>query len=442
MLPLHRRYLLQGLAGGTVAAWASARSGFSWVRAAWADDPGSPPQAAAGLPRSPEATADALVLLWMAGGPAHIDTFDPKPGRPTGGPFAALQSAVDGIQVTEVLPKMAAAMRDLAVVRSLTSRQGAHERASTLLQTGYEPEATVVHPHVGAMLAHALPPAPDDLPSFVSVGVSEGAGYLGPSYAPYFVADPARAMDDLKARNVDAERVARRLALLETLEAAFPAGQDAPVARAHRTVRDRARRLVKSARVEAFDLGKEPAASAAPYGATPIGRALLLARRLVEAGVRVVHVTLPGWDTHQDNFAAVKRLCAGLDPAWAALQADLASRGLLERTLVLWMGEFGRSPEINPRQGRDHHVDAFSAVLSGGGIRGGQALGASDEDGRSVKDRPVSVPDLLATVLFAAGVDPLTTFYANDRPITLLPKEARPVPELLRRAPPSERASG
>ncbi len=429
---LPRRRFLVGGAASTVAAWASARAGFRSVRAAWADGTAQPLPGAAG---APAARAQHLIVLWMAGGPSHLDTFDPKPGRPGGGPFAALPTPVDGLQVSETLPKMAALARHLCVVRSLTSRQGAHERASTLLQTGYEPEPTLVHPHLGAMLAHALPPPPDDLPAFVGIGVSEGAGFLGPSVAPYLVADPARALDDLRPRAVQAERVERRLAFLEALEAAFPGPADDPVAAAHRTVRERARRLVTSPRVAAFDLAQEPAPVAARYGATPVGRALLLARRLVEAGVRAVHVTVPGWDTHQDNFAAVKRLCAALDPAWAALTADLVERGLLERTLVLWMGEFGRTPVINPRQGRDHHVEAFSAVLAGGGVKAGLVHGASDADGHAVQDAPVGVPDLLATVLTAFGVDPAASFFANDRPITLLPKEARPVAALLERPP-------
>lgn len=431
MHSISRRSALAGLTTGALSAWAAARSDLPWVRASYADGGGEGPAPTSGQPRSAAATADRVLVLWMAGGPSQVDTFDPKPGRPTGGPFAAIPSSVAGIQVTEVLPKIAARMADLAVVRSVSSRQGAHERASTLLQTGFEPEGTVVHPHLCSKLAWGLPLPPDDLPSFVSIGTSEGAGYLGPSYAPYLVADPARALDDLKPRNVDAARLARRLAFLDAIEAAFPVEGSDPVVASHRTVRERARRLVTSPRVAAFDLSKEPAATAAPYGSTSMGRALLLSRRLLEAGVRVVHVTQGGWDTHQDNFNAVKRLCGSLDPAWSALLADLSSRGLLERTLVLWMGEFGRTPTINPRAGRDHHVSAFSAVLAGGGIRGGQVVGATDEDGARVVERPVSVPDLLATVFAATGVDPLTTFVANERPITFLPKEAQPVRELL-----------
>lgn len=432
---LGRRSVLKGLGLGTFAATIAGSTLLPRVRAVWADDalPVAPGAVPSTVPAAPALArrAEHLIVLWMAGGPSHVDTFDPKPGRPTGGPFAAIPTAAEGIQVSEVLPKLALQMNDLVVLRSLTTRQGAHERASTLLQTGWEPEPTLVHPHLGSMLAHALPPAPDDLPAFVSIGGSEGAGFLGPDVAPYTVADAARAMDDLRPRAVDAERLSRRLALLEVLEGAFPGRRDAPVPAAHRTVRERARRLVMSPRVAAFDLAKEPKEGAEPYGATPFGRSCLLARRLVEAGVRVVHVTLGGWDTHQDNFVQVKRLSSILDAGWSALQRDLKVRGLLERTLVLWMGEFGRSPVINPRAGRDHHVEAFSAVLSGAGLPGGRVLGASDEDGHAVKDRPIQVPDLLSTVLHLAGVDPFATFYSNDRPITLLPQGCKPVAELL-----------
>jgi uncharacterized protein (DUF1501 family) len=322
---------------------------------------------------------------------------------------------------------MAKAVGDLAVLRGLTSKEGAHERAIRLLQTGYPPSATVRNPHVGAWIAKALPEPENGLPPFVAIGPSEGSGFLGPRYEPFLVRDVNHPVTNLEPP-VPAKRAARREALLDALGG--DGGGD-PVVEAQRAARERARRLMASPAVEAFDWTKEKDALKR-YGDSPFGRGCLLARRLVEQGVRVVHVTLGGWDNHRQAFPALKRLMGQVDPAFAALVADLRERDLLGKTCVWWAGEFGRTPVINATQGRDHWPKAFCSVLAGGGVPGGQAVGRTDDDGREVVEGAVTPPEVLATILTLAGVD-LAAYETTGkgRPIWPVPKGTQPVPALL-----------
>jgi uncharacterized protein (DUF1501 family) len=367
----------------------------------------------------------SLVFLWLAGGPSHLDTFDPKPGTQVGGPFKAIPTAIPGVSFSEHLPRLAAAGKDLVVIRSMTSREGSHSRASFLLHTGYVPNPTVKYPSLGAVVSHEKGASDFDLPNFVSLGgPSEGPGVFGPPHAPFVVrAKPGQPIENLRYfRKVDAARFEDRLKLVEAMDEAIAAAGAAAEAEGHQAVLRKATRLVQSPLVKAFEIAKEPEAVLRAYGQSDFGLRCLMARRLVEAGVRVVEVELTGWDTHQDNFTRSKKLMHDLDPALAHLVQDLKERGLLDSTLVLCLGEFGRTPRINPSDGRDHHPAAFSVAMAGGGIRAGQVVGVTDEEGRTVKDRPVQVPDLFATVLSLMGIDPTTLYTASDRPITLANK--------------------
>jgi uncharacterized protein (DUF1501 family) len=272
-----------------------------------------------------------------------------------------------------------------------------------------------------------------DLPAFVSLlGGSQGAGFFGLDYAPHVVVNPDQPADNINLpEGVDEKRMDRRLAALEAFDRGFGQRSDADRAAEHQRRVARATRLRKSPALKAFDLSTEKPETLAAYGAgngmdangANFGRACLTARRLLEHGVRFVEVTLDGWDTHGDNFNQVTTLLTGFDPAFAALISDLADRGLLDQTLVVCLGEFGRTPQINAQMGRDHWSEAFSAVLAGGGVRGGTVVGATDAAGAQVKEKPVTVPDLYATLLAAFGVDGSRAFRTPEgRPIKLADK--------------------
>ncbi len=366
------------------------------------------------------AAADAVIVLWMNGGPSHVDTFDPKPGRKVMGPLRAVSTSVAGVQIGEHLPLVAREAHRLAIVRGMSSKEGSHERAQSLGHTGYTPNPTAAYPSLGAWASRSLGGRDPELPAYVSLGGPGGQpGFFGAAHAPFIVSTPGQAPDDTDSGVPDA-RFARRTAALSMLEEGFSKRTGAPLVTERRSVYDRAFRLMRSPKLRAFDLSDEPAAAVAAYGDTPFGRGCLTARRLVEAGVRFVEVTLDGWDTHDDNFGRVKSLCGALDPAMSGLLRDLSDRSLLDRTLVLWMGEFGRTPRISGDEGRDHHPAAFSAVLAGGGIKGGVVVGQTDEDGEKVVAEKASVADLFATITTRLGLDPHEMVQApNGRPVSL-----------------------
>jgi hypothetical protein len=389
----------------------------------------------------------------MPGGPSHIDTFDPKPGEETGGPFGAIETAAPGVRIAEHLPLVAGQMKHLAVVRSMSTKEGDHARASYLLRTGRVPQEPLQYPTLGSLVSKELGDPKAELPNYVSIGgrgagAGASSGYLGPDYAPLLVGDNPDgpngrrpgvrdlAVQDIKPA-VDSSRANDRVKLLEELNAEFGAGREGAAVASVRAAYERGLRLVNGTASAAFHLDDEPEKLRAAYGATAFGQGCLLARRLVEKGVPFVEVTLAGgfggtWDTHGNNFERVKTLCGTLDPAWSALIADLKDRGLLDTTTVLWMGEFGRTPRINGNAGRDHYPNAWSVVLGGGGIKGGQAYGKTDKPGGTVEDKAATVPDLLATICKAIGVDSEKQNLSNiGRPIRIVDKTAKPMTEVL-----------
>lgn len=371
-------------------------------------------------PAKPAAAADAIIVLWLNGGPSHIDTFDPKPGRKVMGPLRAIPTAIPGVQFGEHLPLLAKEAQRLAVLRGLSSKEGSHERAQFLGHTGYSPNPTAAYPSFGSWTSKSLGRREPELPAYVSIGGPGGAaGFFGQAHAPFIVSTPGQAPDNTDM-GVSDERFKRRTDALTMLEDGFFKKTSGPLVPERRAVYDSAFRLMRSPKLRAFDLDDEPAAIVSSYGDTPFGRGCLTARRLVEAGVRYVEVTLDGWDTHQDNFGRVKKLCGTLDPALSGLIRDLAEKSKLDRTLVLCMGEFGRTPNISDDEGRDHHPAAFSGILAGGGIRVGQAVGQTDEDGMKVVSDKHSAADLFATLATQLGLDPNETVQApSGRPIAL-----------------------
>jgi uncharacterized protein DUF1501 len=382
----------------------------------------------------PSPRASACILLWLNGGPSHIDTFDPKPGRSTGGPFRAIKTRAPAMLLSEHLPRLAERATDLAIVRSMSSKEGNHGRAQYYVHTGYAPNPTVVHPSLGGWTSAGLGGPQAELPAFVSLGgPSFGAGFLGVQNGPFVLQRAGLPPADVSLPpGVDAPRFARRLAALGAMEDRFEQATGDAKVDGRRQVYAKAVRMMQTPKLEAFDVSSETAATRATYGDTDFGRGCLVARRLVERGVRFVEVVLDGWDTHQNNFDKTKTQMATLDPAFAALLADLAGRDRLGSTLVACMGEFGRTPQINANDGRDHWPQAWSAVLAGGGIRGGIVRGATDDDGAKVATLPTTVPDLLATMAAVLGLDPAhTETTPAGRPISLT-DGGTPIRELLR----------
>ena len=359
----------------------------------------------------------SVIVLWMNGGPSHLDTWDPK----AKGPTKARRTRLAGLDIAEDMPLIADVADRLCVVRSLSSKEGNHQRAQYVGRTSYSPNPTVEHPSLGAWVAKRLTAPDSGLPPFVSLGgPSLGAGFLGAQYGP-FVIGKAGALPDGARPTVSDARLARRLGLLGSLEDGFSQEIVTPLITERRALYESARRFMASDALAAFDVSAESAATRARYGATDFGTACLTARRLVERGVRVVEVMLDGWDTHEDNFTRVKKQLAILDPAMAALVTDVsqAKTGMLSGTVILWLGEFGRTPRINGRDGRDHHPKAFSAVRSGAGVAPG-IVGATDAEGANVVGKSVSVADLLATVYTLVGISPSQEFESpSRRPIAI-----------------------
>jgi uncharacterized protein (DUF1501 family) len=378
----------------------------------------------------------SCILLWMEGGPSHKDTFDMKPGTRDAGEFKPIQTAVPGIQISEHFPRFARLTNHAALLRGMSTEEGSHGRAKYHLHTGYkEGVGGLVHPSLGAIASAELGREGFPLPNFVAVGGRSvyGSGFLGPRHQPLVVQSPARGVENL-APLVGGAQFDQRVGLLEEMEAGFARTKKAPAAAAHATTYRRAVTLMRSKEAKAFDLSLEPASTRAAYGGTPFGDGCLLARRLVEVGIPFVEVSLGNWDTHRDNFPRVKQLSAVADPAMSALVQDLKDRGLLDNTLVIWMGEFGRTPHINkrgPKPGRDHYPRAWTSVFVGGGVKGGQVVGKTDAEGAAVVERPVSTLDFMATVCKALGIN-----YARQnmtpigRPIRIVDKGGTPVKEL------------
>lgn len=363
----------------------------------------------------------SCILLWMGGGPSTIDLWDLKPGASTGGPFRPISTTGD-VQICEHLPKVAQQMHNLSIVRSMSTREADHDRGRYYMHTGYVPNPGVDYPSYGSVIAHELAESRSQLeiPPFVSVGgASEGPGFLGMAYAPFSVASNGRIQNlDM---GIEQQRMAQRLAMLDVLESGFIAQNRGIGGVDHQKVLRKTVDLMTSAQMEAFKVDQEPDAMKELYGQNNFGQGCLLARRLVEAGVPFVEVDLGGWDNHDNIHATLEnQRLPVLDQAMSALVTDLEQRGRLQDTVIIWMGEFGRTPRINGDAGRDHFARAWSVVVGGGGIKGGIAVGETNEDGTAVASTPYSSEDLMTTVCQALGISLQTTFQSRSgRPIKI-----------------------
>jgi hypothetical protein len=389
-----------------------------------------------GLFGSPAGAAEAkksgkrCILLWMNGGASQIDTFDMKPGRPTGGPFRPIASNVTGLQVCEYLPRMAKMADRLAVVRSMRTSEPDHPNGIYSMHTGQRPIVNVSHPELGAMVAKYLGNPDANLPSFVRMGPTGygGAGFLGPQYQPFSLDRDGRMPYFTGAYTVgDAEQ--RRDDLLRFVEDGFAKEHKAEPFEAHRTAKEKSWRLLRAK--AAFDISKEWPKHKDRYGDSEIGKGCFMARHLIEAGVPFVEVGHDNYDSHADNFVTHKANMNVLDPAWSCLLQDLHDLGLLKDTLVVWMGEVGRSPQINNRAGRDHFIHGWTVVLAGGGVKGGVVYGSTDADGKDVKDNLVTEGDLFATIYTALGINPRVKHFVGSRPIWATAEGAKAVSAIL-----------
>ena len=384
------------------------------------------------LSAKPSADNRAMIQLWLSGGPSHLDTFDPKPGHANGGEFRPIGTAADGVQICEHLPQLAKQMNHVALIRSMTSKEGSHERGRYLVQTGYLPAGDTEHPAFGSIVSDEFGEENSAIPNYVSVGLpSVGSGFLGMQHAAFHIPNPeSKPPNTTLPAGVNSNRFSRRLSMLKSLEDGFVATRRGRESREHFDVYQQSVRLMKARELAAFDLSRERDAVRDAYGRTPLGQGCLLARRLIQAGVRCVQVSLSGWDTHVRNFAANRELMGILDPAYASLLRELNDMGLLESTLVVCMGEFGRTPKINQLGGRDHWPQTWTAALAGGGIRGGQVIGKTSPDGMEVADRPVTVPQLYASFCRSLRINPDKENHTDaGRPVPIV-DQADPVDEL------------
>lgn len=377
------------------------------------------------------------ILLWMSGGPSHMDTWDLKPdSEKNGGPFKPIDTSASGVKISEHLPNVAKQMKHLSIIRSLDSKEGNHDRGTYMMHTGYTPNPTVVHPSFGSYCSVELGEKLDnfDLPHFISINSpSVGAGFLGMSHSPFMVQNPNAPIANLKPPSgINDLRQNRRIEMLSMVEKNFLVQRRGQAAADHRSVYAKTFKMMNSRYTQALQVDKEPADVRDAYGRGSFGSGCLMARKLVEAGVTFVEVALGGWDTHANAFETLsQRLLPELDKGMGALVADLDQRGLLDDTMVVWMGEFGRTPRINQNAGRDHWPRSWSIVMGGGGLKGGQAVGSTDKDGVDITDKPVGVMDVVATMTKAMGV-PLATQYTTPlgRPMKIV-DDGKPIADLI-----------
>ena len=377
--------------------------------------------------------ARSIILIWLAGGPSQLETFDPKPGTKIAGGTNAIKTSVRDVRIAADYERLADVMNEASLVRSLVSLEGDHERGTYLMKTGYLPSPTVEHPSIGAICCHELPTGSTGIPRHISILPNQWparGGFLGGEFDAFQAGDPFDPVSDIRPI-IDARLNDQRIADIDVVERAFAKGRGRRVGSTlHGDTLRRARQMMTSDQIKAFEIKDEPAALRAGYGENPFGRACLAARRLTEVGVRCVEVTLAGWDSHVNNHGIHRDLAKQLDPALAALIADLRERGRLKETIILCTGEFGRSPKINLAGGRDHWPNGYSVLVAGGGIARGQVIGETDPEGIKSPVDPLGIADVHATILKAVGLNPSKEKIAStSRPVKL--SEGRVITRLL-----------
>lgn len=422
---LSRRTVIKGLTLG-FTGWSTT----SWL------------PALADVASATENKPKSVIMIWLNGGPATIDLWDLKPQHANGGPFREIETAVPGMRISEHLPALATIASDFSIIRSMSTREGDHSRARIVQTTGYTPQGAIKFPGIGSLVAHQFN-VTNDIPTFVHIGgqpTVSGGGFLGPQFAPFVVGGRGRreaqgAMNaDLKVEDLAPKSEALQASRLQ-MQMELQSLSKMPsssVVDALESARRRAQLLMNPKAAVAFDLDEEDQSVRESYGTGTFGQGCLMARRLVERGVSCVEVALDGWDSHANNFEQVKELSKQLDRGVASLLKDLRQRGLLQETLVVCQGEFGRTPRINGQAGRDHWPATWAMMLAGAGIRGGQVVGSTSADGTKLESKPTRTADLMATIFRSIGLDARKQNISNvGRPIRLADPTGEAVEELL-----------
>ena len=373
-----------------------------------------------------KAKAKRCVVLWMEGGPSQLDTFDPKPGTANGGPIRSLSTAADNLEISHYLPKIAEKMDQLSVVRNLTSPEGEHVRATHYLHTGFKFVPSFPRPSFGSVVSSVNEDL--DFPKYVSLG-SQGFGpaFLGPRNGPFSIENLGQAkslLDRIRRRT-------SRLDLLTALDHSFSKNIDDPAVEQRRAQFEKIQRMATTQFSNALDIERYSTNEQNRYGNHEFGRRCLAARKLLELGVNFVEVQLNGWDTHQQNFRNVERLCRQLDQPFAALVEDLKQNGMFEDTVIVWMGEFGRTPNINSQAGRDHFPRCTPVVVGGGPFKTGFVEGATSENGMSIVGQSHTVADLFATLYSAFGIEPDKEFTTDFGSPTTATEDGKIITSLL-----------
>ena len=378
-----------------------------------------------------------VILLWLAGGSSQLETWDPKPGASTGGPFRSIETSVPGVRISELMPKMAARLKDTCIVRSLNTKNGDHGGAAKLMMRGRMGDPSLAYPDLGAVLARELGQVGSPVPDYVSFYSStEGrdfgpgaAGFLGSRYAPIELTTGGVPENIRRPEAITDLDHHQRADLRELLSKRFARGRASGELGAHNEAYQRVRGLMASDSL--FDASREPQRARDAYGPTQFGEQALITRRLIEAGVPFVRLGRAWWDSHGQNFETHQELVPELDHVMATLLDDLEARGLLESTLVVTLAEFGRTPSINPSLGRDHFATAWSATLSGCGVKGGSVFGKTDDKGQTVVEGEVGAAELFATIYQALGIDHQKNYIVSSRPVPLTEPGTEPIDEVL-----------
>ncbi|HAR65689.1 MAG TPA: DUF1501 domain-containing protein [Lentisphaeria bacterium] len=367
--------------------------------------------------------AKRVIYLYMAGGMSHLDTLDPKQDKEVAGEFAPMRTSITGERISDRLPLLARQLQHAAIIRSMTSKEGSHERGSYFMRTSYPMLGTIQHPGLGAWALKLSGKNSETLPGNINIGARNpiGAGFFEPEFEPLRISRAEAGLSNISPPpHVDEGTFEHRMQLLRTLNTKFDSRFESRQVDGYAQAYEDAVKLMKSSELKAFDIAREPKNLRERYGKNNFGQGCLLARRLVEHGIKFVEVTFGGWDTHTDNFERLEKQLQQLDAGLGTLLDDLHRRRMLEDTLVVLVSEFGRTPEINDGNGRGHHPKAFSCMLAGGGVQGGQVYGATDSRGATVAEKVVSVKDLNATIAHAVGIDPAHELYSKSgRPFTI-----------------------
>jgi hypothetical protein len=416
----------RGFLGTMAAAGAAAFADMTGVQALAA------PEIAGELRRNQK----RCILLWLAGGASQLETWDPKPGAVTGGPFQSIQTSVPGIRISELMPKMAGRLKDTAIIRSLNTRNADHGSAAKMMMRGRPGEANINYPDLGAVLARELGPETSQVPDYVSFYFATEGRNMAPGN-PGFLGARFGSMDlytsmipeNIRRGGISEQDHLERSDLRTFLSGNFERGRSSLSIDSHNQAYRRMRGIMASESL--FDISREPQRVRDAYGSTLFGQQALAARRLIEAGVPFVRVGRAWWDSHGQNFETHQEMVPELDHVMFTLLNDLEERGLLEHTLVITLAEFGRTPRINSELGRDHFASAWSCSLSGCGMRGGSVYGRSDALGERVADGEINAPRLFATIYRALGINPRKNYYVGARPIPLTEPGTEPVREVL-----------